>query len=178
MEPSAFKTCFETSRAPLLAYLVRASGNPDLAEEVLQEAYVRLLNASPRDLRPEALRGWLLTTATRLLRDHWRRHRRLQWWPWGSDEGDEPGPAEPVSPEPPADLRAQERQLVAHGFSRLSPRQRSLLWLAYVEGLDHAELARALGLGQGSVKVLLHRARQRMQGALLELENPFFGGGS
>lgn len=77
MDPSAFKTCFETSRAPLLAYLVRVSGNPDLAEEVLQEAYVRLLNASPRDLRPEALRGWLLTTATRLLRDHWRRHRCL-----------------------------------------------------------------------------------------------------
>lgn len=67
---------------------------------------------------------------------------------------------------------------MARGFSGLSPRQRSLLWLAYVEGLDHAELARALGLRQGSVKVLLHRARQRMQGILVALESPFMGGGA
>ena len=178
MEPSAFKACFEATRAPLLAYLTRATKNAALAEDVLQEAYVRLLNAPPRDMRPESLRSWLLTTATRLLRDHWRQHRRYCWWPWSSDLGDEQGPAEPASPEPPADLQAQERQLIACGFSGLSPRQRSLLWLAYVEGLDHAELARALGLRQGSVKVLLHRARQRMQQALLELENPFPGGGA
>jgi len=153
-----------------MGYLIRVSGNPSLAEDLLQEAYVRLLNAPPADLRPASLRSWLVTTATRLLRDHWRQQKHLAWWPWSADDGDLEGPAEPPAPEESPERRAQDRQLVSLGFSRLSPRQRSLLWLTHVEGFDHAEVARALGLRRGSVKVLLHRARQRMNQTLSERE--------
>lgn len=175
MDPTTFKACFEATRAPLLAYLTRTSNDPALAEDLLQEAYVRLLNAPPRDLRLEALRSWLFTTTTRLLRDHWRQNRRWSWWPWGPDAGDAVLPREPVAPDIPQDRQAQEHQLVARGFSALTRRQRSLLWLTYVEGLDHAEVSRALGLQAGSVKVLLHRARQRMLKALQDLETPSQG---
>lgn len=176
MDPATFQACFEATRAPLLAYLARVSGDAALAEDLLQEAYVRLLNAPPRDLRAEALRSWLLTTATRLLRDHWRSRRRWGWWPWGPDAGDAGGIPEPACPGIPPDQRAQDRQLVALGFAALTPRQRSLLWLACVEGLDHGEISRALGLRAVSVKVLLHRARQRMLRALSDLECPTPGG--
>ena len=176
MDPSTFKACFEATRAPLLAYLTRVSGNPTLSEDLLQEAYIRLLNAPPRDFGAESLRSWLLTTSTRLLRDHWRQNRRWAWWPWAPDRGDADPFPEPASLDPPPDQQAQERQLVALGFSALTPRQRSLLWLSHVEGLDHAEISRALGLRVGSVKVLLHRARQRMLRALSDLETPPSGG--
>jgi RNA polymerase sigma-70 factor (ECF subfamily) len=71
-----------------------------------------------------------------------------------------------MSPE----RQAQDLQLIARGFSSLSPRQRSLLWLTHVEGFAPTEVARALGLRPGSVKVLLHRARQRMNQTLINLE--------
>jgi len=44
---------------------------------------------------------------------------------------------------------------------KLRPRERELLWLAYVEGMSHAEIAAATGLGAMSVRILLYRARQK-----------------
>jgi RNA polymerase sigma-70 factor (ECF subfamily) len=44
-------------------------------------------------------------------------------------------------------------------FARLQPRERALLWLAYVEGRSHAEIAQAMGLRAISVRVMLFRAR-------------------
>ncbi len=45
----------------------------------------------------------------------------------------------------------------------LNPRERALLWLAYVEGENHQEIAASLGLGRGSIKVLLFRAKRRLR---------------
>jgi len=49
----------------------------------------------------------------------------------------------------------------------LKPRERELLWLAYVEGMNHAEIAGATGLRVLSVRLLLFRARKRAAGLLL-----------
>jgi len=51
------------------------------------------------------------------------------------------------------DVQAMMRQL--------KPRERELLWLAYVEGMSHAEIASATGLGAMSIRILLYRARQK-----------------
>jgi RNA polymerase sigma-70 factor (ECF subfamily) len=51
------------------------------------------------------------------------------------------------------DVRATLRQL--------KPRERELLWLAYVEGMNHEEIAAATGLGVLSIKILLFRARRK-----------------
>jgi RNA polymerase sigma-70 factor (ECF subfamily) len=53
-------------------------------------------------------------------------------------------------------------------FEQLRPQQRQLMWLAYVEGADHREIAAALGLREQSVRVLLHRARQKLATLLRE----------
>ena len=52
-------------------------------------------------------------------------------------------------------------------FAELKPRDRALLWLAYVEEHNHQEIASALGLARGSVKVLLSRARCALCGKLI-----------
>jgi RNA polymerase sigma-70 factor (ECF subfamily) len=51
-------------------------------------------------------------------------------------------------------------------FAALKPRERALLWLAYVEEEDHQQIAAALGLARGSVKVMLSRARARLRDLL------------
>lgn len=55
-------------------------------------------------------------------------------------------------------------------FHKLKTRERALLWLAYVEGHQHAEIAEMLGLKSLSVRVLLFRARRKLA-ALLEADN-------
>ena len=54
-------------------------------------------------------------------------------------------------------------QDVARTFADLAPRDRALLWLAYVEGETHEEMAASLGVRRGSIKVLLFRARRRLR---------------
>jgi RNA polymerase sigma-70 factor (ECF subfamily) len=49
----------------------------------------------------------------------------------------------------------------SRGISATQTVERSLLWLAYVEGSEHREIAAALGLKQKSIRVLLFRARQK-----------------
>lgn len=162
---NAFDGFFEETRRPLRAFLARSSGDEALADDLLQEAYLRVLAFPPREEDPRAQRAYLFTTATRLLQAHWKRQRPMPWLPW-RDPGDE-DPLEMLPGDQPCPERQMaDRQVVALGWARLTPRQRSLLWLAYVEGLDHGELAQALGLRLGSVKVLLHRARQRMASTL------------
>jgi RNA polymerase sigma-70 factor (ECF subfamily) len=51
-------------------------------------------------------------------------------------------------------------------FGELKPQQRQMLWLSYVEGSDHREIATALGVREGSVRVLLHRARKKLASLL------------
>ncbi len=63
--------------------------------------------------------------------------------------------------------RAAERLDVQRALTRLSPRERSLLWLAYVQGCTHDEIAATHGVKRASLRMLLHRARR-----LLELLGP------
>jgi RNA polymerase sigma-70 factor, ECF subfamily len=51
---------------------------------------------------------------------------------------------------------------VRQAFERMKPRERQLLWLAYVEGSNHDEIADCTGLRAGSVRLLLFRARHKL----------------
>jgi len=51
---------------------------------------------------------------------------------------------------------------VSQVLQEMNPQQRSLLWLAYVEGNEHKEIAQVLGLKEKSIRVLLFRARQKL----------------
>lgn len=178
MNDETFSAIFDATRGALLAYLRRTSGDVSLAEDLLQDCYIRLLDRPPRilqsvgrdDVPVPLVRKWLFTTATRLLSDHWRRERGRFWLPWGGGHDHEVGMVpEPASDAPLADRTLGGHEAVAVGFARLSPRQRSLLWLATVEGFEHQDLGRLFGVSPASVRVLLHRARTRMGEALKAL---------
>lgn len=81
MDEGLFKTIYEATHNQLLAYLRHLAGKAQ-AEDVMQETYIRLLNHPPRKNDPIAQRSWLFTTATRLLRDQWRKDRAFSWTPW------------------------------------------------------------------------------------------------
>ena len=147
-----FRYLYEKIAPALHGYLARISGDAALADDLLQESFVRLLQAGAGHLTDHQLRSYLYRVATNLVRDRWRalqRHRPIEM-------GIEPAAV-------PPDLHLDVPRL----FAQLTLRERSLLWLAYVEGCDHREIAERLGLAQLSVRVSLFRARKRFA-AILE----------
>jgi len=153
MDESAFDVFYKQTSRALLRYLVAVTRQPDFAEDILQEAYCRLLTAGRPEMDEQQTRSYLFRIATNLVRDRWRRGK----------ESPLPQNSEEISPmDPEFDDKLHVRQ----AFERLKPRERQLLWLAYVEGSSHKEIADCTGLRAGSIRLLLFRARRRLLNCL------------
>jgi len=146
IEGPEFQRLYDAHSGPVFAYLSASSGRKDVAEDLLQETFVRLLTRPLPPMDDAATRSYLFRIATNLLRDRWR-------------SGDATPYAEPAEPSHAADLDTPIA--VRAALARLKPRERELLWLAYVEGMDHAEIAAATGLQRLSVRIALFRARRK-----------------
>jgi RNA polymerase sigma-70 factor, ECF subfamily len=153
VDREAFRHFYDWTGRPLWAYLLRVSARRDIADDLLQESYCRFLAATLPQMDAAESRSYLFRIATNLLRDRWRRK-----------ESAHSNAAVDLSCEDDPETRADVRR----AFAQLSARERQLLWLAHVEGFDHKEIARALGLKVGSVRVLLFRARGELARALRE----------
>jgi len=153
MDHETFAAFYERTARPLWAYLTRVSGNSALADDLLQESYLRFLGAKIPD-GEVACRHYLFRIATNLLRDHWRKPR-----PARVDEIPEENLVA-VSPSPSDHIDAQAA--VASVFPRMRPRERQLLWLAYAEGSSHREIAQITGLAETSIRLLLFRAKHKL----------------
>ena len=135
MSRDAFDAFYAQTAPALRAYIARVAGNPAAADDILQEAYIRLLNAAP--VEEIQRKSYLYRTATNLIIDHCRAAARERNW-LGALRWRQP---DAVSPR----TLATDVERV---FALLSVRERSLLWLAYVEGAAHDEIARALRFRQ------------------------------
>ena len=136
--------------AALQAYIRRVSADPAGAEDLLQDAYLRLLRTPLPPLSEPQLKAYLFRAATRLIYDEWKR-RRLDELRSLQVLFRKPSPENP-------NLKTDMERL----FGELKPRERALLWLAHVEESDHHEIGEALGVKARSVRVLLFRARKRL----------------
>ncbi len=164
MDDEAFAGFYERSARSLWAYLARTSGDPVLAEDLMQESYVRFLCAprSPSHLAEGevACRRYLFRISTNLLRDHWRRPHTA-----------------PIEEIPENFLawsggaaRAETQMMLGPALKQMRPRERQMLWLAHAEGYSHREIAEVMGLGSASIRLLLFRARRKIARLLGEEE--------
>jgi RNA polymerase sigma-70 factor (ECF subfamily) len=156
MDNDAFAGFYERSARPLWAYLARVSGDPALADDLMQESFVRFLCASTPTDGDVSARRYLFRIATNLLRDHWRR-------PSQSSIEDLPEGLF-ASMDGASGMAAQA--MLGPAMARMRPRERQLLWLAHAEGYSHKEIAEVTGLGSASVRLLLFRARRKIAGLL------------
>jgi len=152
MDREAFAGFYQRSAPALRAYLVRVSGNSALADDLLQESYLRFLCAKQPEGGEVNFRRYLFRIATNLLRDYWRkpRHGCLEEIP------DQFLVAKDVSPQ--VDLQTA----LGPALARMRPRDRQLLWLAHAEGYSHQEISEITGLATASIRLLLFRARRKM----------------
>lgn len=157
MDEEAFRGFYDRTSRALWSYLSRVTGDRQLADDLLQEAYYRFLRAKKQHENEAHRRNSLFHIATNLVRDVRRRPLVMQL-----SETVERSPAGSSSP---AD-RAVQRTDLQRAMARLKPRERMLLWLAYAQGESHRDIAAALGLKTGSIKLLLFRARRRLAAVL------------
>jgi len=145
-----FEAFYGRTARQLHGYLCRLSRNSATADEVLQEAYIRMLDGRAITGPDEPGRkSYLYRTATNLLRDRWRRQKvERQYWE-----------KEPFSEAVHHDVGAALD--VSSVFGKLSALDQAVLWLGHVEQLSHREMAEILGLKEQSIKVILFRARAR-----------------
>jgi RNA polymerase sigma-70 factor, ECF subfamily len=144
------ETMFALHYRRLLRYthlLTRGRGSEDL----VQEAFLKALRKWDRSAAPETFYPWVQTTVTRLhlnsLRRGFRERRAYERLGDESVHIDEPR----ADPD------------VLHALATLPPRQRAATVLRFYEDLPVAEIAERMGTAEGTVKALLHQARQKLQ---------------
>jgi RNA polymerase sigma-70 factor (ECF subfamily) len=166
MDEEAFRSFYDRTARSVWAYLSRLTGDPAQADDLLQETYYRFLRAKATHESDAHRRHSLFRIATNLARD---AHRRRRADPLRhADEADAEGRGLPVT-EMAAEARLDQQAqsaVVQQALQQLTPRERSMLWLAYAQGSSHREIAEAVGVKAPSVKQLLFRARKKMAGLL------------
>ena len=155
LDEAAFSDLYRRVARPLWGYLRRLTGDAALADDLLQEAFTRLLVQDAPPMGEAAQRAWLFRVASNLAVDAARRTKRER-------PADEAAPDAVAGPAPASDpILARE---MGRTFSHLGTQERALLWLAYVEESSHREIAGALGVKESSIRVLLFRARKKLAG--------------
>ncbi|BFG77706.1 RNA polymerase sigma factor [Paraburkholderia terrae] len=159
-EPAAVRTLVARKLPRLLALATRMLGDRMEAEDVAQEAFMRIWKQAPRWREGEArFDTWLHRVALNLCYDRLRAHRE--------EPADElPDAADPAA-TPDAQLEAQSREArVRAALAALPARQREALVLNYYQELSNIEAAALMGITVDALESLLARARRNLRAQL------------
>jgi RNA polymerase sigma-70 factor (ECF subfamily) len=151
MDDASFQRLHAATERPLWGYIFNSTGDAALADDLLQEAYLRMLTATiPEPVTDAHLRHYLFRIAANLIIDTHRGARRVVEMPADG----------PTVQSHEASI--MDRQRVEEALARIRPKDRQLLWLAFVEKLSHREIAEQLSYREPSIRPLLHRAKRRI----------------
>jgi RNA polymerase sigma factor (sigma-70 family) len=157
-DPRGFELAYGAYAAELFSFLNRLTGDRSLAEDILQQVFLRLAERGP-DLAPQShLRGWLYAVARNAYLTQLRRTAR-----WESEDALTNLPS--YAPDAEAHLLLGD---VEQALLRLRPEDREVLLLLSMDGLNREAAAALLGIDREALRKRLSRARARL---LAELES-------
>ncbi|WP_053387199.1 sigma-70 family RNA polymerase sigma factor [Leucobacter japonicus] len=158
-DTSAFSVLWERhSRAGLVA--ARHLGNPSNADDVVSEAYLRIMELTLDGRGPRgSFRPYLYRTIQSIAVDHWRRPE---------DAAENLDVIPDLTEAGPWEDGAFDRNAAARAFASLSERWQSVLWYTEVEGLPPREAAKLIGISPNGVSALAKRAREALQSAWVD----------
>lgn len=159
-DEQGLSAAFTAHGGELFGYARRALGDPELAEEAVQETFVRAWRARDRfDPSLGGIRAWLFTIERRIIIDLARKR---------AVRADDRLPREP----PPADSELDEAMrgwLVEEALRRLRPEHRTVVVEIYFRGRPSSEVATVLGIPEGTVRSRLFYALKALRLALDEV---------
>jgi len=159
-DAEAFEAAYDTFRARLFSFLVRLSRRRDVAEDLLEETWLRLVASASRLADDTRLGAWLFTVARNLFAG-WCRHRAVDFERLSELTPSWPATAPGETPFEAAACTETERRLEM-ALARLPLRDREVLLLVGAEDFTPSEAAALLGLTPEVVRKRLQRARGRL----------------
>ncbi|MBY0399990.1 sigma-70 family RNA polymerase sigma factor [Myxococcota bacterium] len=182
-DEAALASLYRRWAARLLRYLERIVREPAIAEELVQDTFVRVLDARERYAPEARFSTWLFHIARNLALNELARSRSRHPH-WSTDAGPDAGSdatddgrtdarprlvlvATTPAPDDAADAQREQARFGA-ALAELPERQQTALWLAVVEGQSYDEIAALLGSSVQSVKNLVHRARANLADRMSE----------
>lgn len=174
-EQEAFRVLVERYQGLVYTLAKRMLGQPQDAEDVAQEAFLRAWKALPAFRMDACFSTWLYRLTVNAATDLMRRRKKEQ-----GDRSleDEESPVVLPDPGPSPEERAeagQRREALRVGLMSLSENHRSILVLRELNGLSYEEIGSLLELTPGTVKSRIARARRELRQKLLEQGNYFEG---
>lgn len=155
-DSAAFEALVRRHQAPLRAFLVRLTGEPALADDLAQEAFLKAYRALDGFRGGASFRSWLFAIAMREAQMARRREAartRARTGARGDDEA-----------APPAEFSLDLQRALA----ALTQEERMAALLCDAAGFSHAEAASAMAAPLGTVKTLVARARDKLRAAMTE----------
>ncbi len=166
----ALSELVEEESPGLRRYLLSAVGNPDLAEELLQETLVRVVGSIHRLKDPACFRGWFYRIATNEIRNLYRDRRRSTVRFSSLSECTIEGMTDPDDPEIAQILQNRElRGQVSAAVSRLKDFHRRVVTLRCFERLSYAQISDRIGCSESSARTGFVRAKRQIRHELQRL---------
>ena len=166
MPRPSLEAVFEAEQSPLLRYAYGLVGRREVAEELVQDAFMRLHQHWAEVRAP---RAWLFRCVRNRAYNHNRDHRRetLRDSP-SSERGEGHVPDQKCGWAPDDVLGRLEAAGVLHVvLGELEEDDREMLRLKYVEGLTYAEISKRAGMSTGNVGWRLHHALKILAGSMM-----------
>ncbi|TAH39379.1 MAG: sigma-70 family RNA polymerase sigma factor [Planctomycetota bacterium] len=168
---SRLEALFRDYGSKVYRLALRCGLDPEEAEDGVQEVFLKVQRRIDTFRGEAALSTWLYQVALNTLLDHRRRVARAcrSQAMETLESGELPGVSEAEPPDEAAS-RLERRQVVRRALERLPLRFREMLILRDLEGLSYRDIARVLGLAQGTVESRIFRARERLARELGRME--------
>jgi RNA polymerase sigma-70 factor (ECF subfamily) len=160
-DPRAFEEVVRKTYRSVYTQAYRLVGDSQEAEDVAQEAYVRVFRGLAGFRGDAQFETWLYRIVANAAMTYLRKRRRFGEVLRDGDVG----PAQAPSAERPDD-QALDRESLARALEGLPTSMRAVVILKDVYGLSCREIGQQLGVSEGAVKVRLHRARRKLREAL------------
>ncbi len=146
---------WERHESELRGYIRKQVGDGALAEDLLQDVFVRAIAAGRRFCELEDARAWLFRVTRNRITDWWRSRKPL-----------EPVPEQLPQPEAEDEPLRNLARCLPDALERLKPEDRDILEQCDLEGMSQVDYARARGLALPTAKSRIQRARRRLKQAL------------
>ncbi|HKP58601.1 MAG TPA: RNA polymerase sigma factor [Polyangiales bacterium] len=157
---SAFNVLYDELAPRLRAMLRRKGCDSALAEDLIQQTFLRLHCARGHYRRGQEVVPWAFAIARRLLIDVWR-HRNVEQRRIPDETAAPAGPEEQL-------IAGETARSLADGIERLPPQSREAFSLVKLDGLSLEQTAQVLGTTVTAIKLRVHRAYQALRGATRE----------
>lgn len=143
-------------RARFVSFVQKHAGSRALAEDIVQQAFVKGLERGG-EIREESSVAWFYRTLRNAVIDHWRRSdasdRALEAWARELERHESPGPA----------AEQEICECLEAGLRQLKPEYRQALEIVDLQSRPSSELASAAGISETNAAVRVHRARQALR---------------